>query len=695
MFFSSLFASGPFGNRFFGLALLVCLTAAPFSHAQRTPTLKNPPPAKAAAPDTAAASPADALEYDIQVEILPETHRLKAQVTIEFLAAAPLRELVLDLNPNCSMTQVLNAQGREVEHRQDSYDTFTVKVVFPELVPEGSRFPLKFIYEGVFEKGRRRSMSTIQEAEAVIAEEGTYLPFAARWLPINRFPTDRASSRMTVSVPLGYEALGEGRMLPTRTEGLHEIFPSECRQPHLPGSLVVAPYYPKAIEKNGLKVEYHLAESNLGSAETLDGLIRPLVAYFESTLGPRPWEGSLEVVEVPNEYDYFPGAPSVVYLSSSLVKAVKPDATVITRKIAGQWWHHALPVSSPEQAWLREAFCYYEEVLRLEKSKQIDKARELMGELRVMALEGEGKSALANAWRLGYMTDHYLNLAGGKGAWILHMLRKMMGDEPYENLIARWKTNFGALKPQTESFQDLAAAAFKDKLDWFFAQWVDSMGVPQFDLEFLVYKTRSGFRISGSVKQDKDLFRMPMEVGIQSDSKTERTPVMVSGKRSDFRMNSEAKPTNLVVDPDSNVLHDSPELKVAVFLSKGRKLAQRQEFVEAVQQLEEALALDPRRSLANYYLGEVFYEQWNLQSAANAFREALNGDLNPKWIETWCHIYLGKIFDVLGQRDRAVAEYTKAVNTKDDTNGAQAEAKKYMKQPFTRPRTVMGAPSQP
>jgi hypothetical protein len=672
-------------RRFFLLGLIVGLMAAPFGLSQTSPKGKSPKP------DPAVISSADAQEYDIRVEILPESHRLKAQVTIVFVATGILKELVLDLNPNCSMTQVLDAEGREVEHRQDSYETNSVKVVFREAVQDGTRFSLQFVYEGIFEKGRRRPMNTVQEVDAVIAEEGCYLPFAAKWLPINRFPIDRASSRITVSVPLGYEALGAGKQLPSKTEGIQEVFSSVCRQPHLPDSLVVAPLFPRSVDKNGLKVEYHLSETNLSAADTLDNLVRPLVAYFESALGPRPWEGPLLVVEVPNEYDYFPGSPSVIYVGSSLVKAVKPDLSVLTRKVASQWWHHALPVFTPEQCWLREAFSYYSEVLRLEKNKEMDKAKEALEELRVIALEGEGKSALANAWRLGYMTDHYLNLAGGKGAWILHMLRKMLGDEPFEKMVSQWRTNFRQPQPRTLSFQDLAAAAYKEKLDWFFTEWVDSIGVPQFELEFLVYKTRSGFRISGSVKQDKDLFRMPLEVGVQTDSKMERAPVVVTGKRSDFRLNTEAKPTNLVVDPESNVLHDSPELKVAVFLSKGRKLAQRQEFVEAVQQFEEALALDPRRSMANYYLGEVFYEQWNLQSAANAFREALNGDLNPKWVETWCFIYLGKIFDILGQRDRAVAEYTKAVNTKDDTNGAQAEAKKYLKQPFTRPRTVMGA----
>jgi tetratricopeptide (TPR) repeat protein len=72
------------------------------------------------------------------------------------------------------------------------------------------------------------------------------------------------------------------------------------------------------------------------------------------------------------------------------------------------------------------------------------------------------------------------------------------------------------------------------------------------------------------------------------------------------------------------------------------------------------------------------------QQAANDFREALNGDEEPKWTVVWAHINLGKIFDITGQRDRAVNEYNQAIRTKDDTQGAQEEASKYLKTPYER-----------
>jgi hypothetical protein len=60
----------------------------------------------------------------------------------------------------------------------------------------------------------------------------------------------------------------------------------------------------------------------------------------------------------------------------------------------------------------------------------------------------------------------------------------------------------------------------------------------------------------------------------------------------------------------------------------------------------------------------------------------------PKWTEVWSHIYLGKIFDVSDQRDRALNEYRQAARTKDNTQGALDEAAKYTAQKYEKQRTT-------
>ena len=97
------------------------------------------------------------------------------------------------------------------------------------------------------------------------------------------------------------------------------------------------------------------------------------------------------------------------------------------------------------------------------------------------------------------------------------------------------------------------------------------------------------------------------------------------------------------------------------------------------------MAVDRGSSLANYRLAEVYLTQKNYQAAANSFRDCLRGDGDPKWTEVWSHVNLGRIFDIAGQRERAVNEYRLAIQTKDNTQGAINEARALMQKPYKAP----------
>jgi tetratricopeptide (TPR) repeat protein len=97
---------------------------------------------------------------------------------------------------------------------------------------------------------------------------------------------------------------------------------------------------------------------------------------------------------------------------------------------------------------------------------------------------------------------------------------------------------------------------------------------------------------------------------------------------------------------------------------------------------EQDLKANPKSSITHFRMGEIYFQHGNLQSAASQFRDALNGNMEPKWIEVWSHLNLGKVFDASGQRDRAINEYKQAQRTKDNTRGALDEAALYLELPY-------------
>ena len=152
----------------------------------------------------------------------------------------------------------------------------------------------------------------------------------------------------------------------------------------------------------------------------------------------------------------------------------------------------------------------------------------------------------------------------------------------------------------------------------------------------------------GKISQDLDTFRMPVDLKIETEGNPEEKRVEVVGTSSEFSVDTFGKPKNIVIDPNNRVLRFSNQMRVAVAIRRGEQFAEMSEFGEALKEYQKALETARNSSLAHYRIAEVFFLQKNYQSAANEFREALNGDLEPKWTEVWSHINLGKIFDITG-----------------------------------------------
>jgi len=183
---------------------------------------------------------------------------------------------------------------------------------------------------------------------------------------------------------------------------------------------------------------------------------------------------------------------------------------------------------------------------------------------------------------------------------------------------------------------------------------------------------------------------------VDTEGNPEFKKLLVSGTTSDFTIETfgRPKPNGIVIDPNNNLLKSSPRLRVHAAIARGEGYAELGKYYEAIQEYQRALDLQPGNSLANFRMGEAMFYQKNYQSAANAFRAALSGDLDPKWTDVWSHIYIGKIWDLLDQRARAVNEYSLAQHTGDDTAGAQSEATRFLQKPYSADAAVNAANTQ-
>src|SRR5260370_12513049 len=209
---------------------------------------------------------------------------------------------------------------------------------------------------------------------------------------------------------------------------------------------------------------------------------------------------------------------------------------------------------------------------------------------------------------------------------IFHMLRWVIGDASFDKSVKELMFATDMKSATVADFQAAAEKHYADTLTSFFSQWVDGTGAPEFKMKYTTFRVKKGFRIVGQISQDLDLFRMPLELKVDTDGQSELKRIEVVGTESPFAVETFGKPRRLTLDPNNWVLRNSPDLRVRVAIRRGQELTTQGNLSEALTEFNKALAVNKNSSLAHYRIAEVFYLQRNYQSAANEYHEPLNGD---------------------------------------------------------------------
>jgi aminopeptidase N len=357
---------------------------------------------------------------------------------------------------------------------------------------------------------------------------------------------------------------------------------------------------------------------------------------------------------------------------------------LLSNQIARLWWGTLVSAATRDHLWLTNGLARYSELLYVQQSAG---AGAFEAELRDTFVEAltVTEPPLIQTGRMEDYSPEFWALTAGKGAAVLNMLKGVIGEENFSKLLKEFPAKFAGKEVTTADFRRAAEELAGNDLQYFFREWLESTSAPEFHLEYTVFRIGSkGFRVVGKVTQDMDTFRMPVDIRIETDGNPEEKRVEVVGTSSEFSVETFGKPRIVTLDPNNHVLRMGDATRVAVAIRRGEQFAELGSFAEALKEYQKALEVNRNSSLALYRTGEVFFRQNIYQDAANKFREALNGDLEPKWIEVWSHINLGRIFDVTSQRERARNEFQLAIRTKDNTQGAQEEAAKYIDKAYQR-----------
>ncbi len=646
-------------------------------------------------------------DYVIDADLTPRMHKLAARARVKFTALDDIATANFELNNALRLTKVLDATGHPLSAERVTAEN-AVRVALPNGLQKGASTTLTFEYEGILQNADDSPVQGLNLAK--IDDDTSYLLYAGRWFPVVGYGTNRFTSTISLTVPAGFTVVGSGKettgkpalaaapepaqpakgrrrppapSAPAATPAGMKTFTFTWDKPSFPGTIIAGRFAESKINAGGLNVLVYFKPDKKDLVGPYGDTAVKEFQFYSLTFGPAI-STTLKLVELPDDTVTSTWAPEIAALAARAITE-KTQYRLLANTVAHQWWGASVSPAGKDDWWLSDGFARYSEAAYVESVAGRGGYEEAVKDMAVGALAYDS-IPLARVSTLDTFSPEFQSMVTDKGGMILNMLRYVMGDQPFNKTMRQFATEFAGKPASVDDFQKVAEANSGERLAWFFTQWLDSTGAPQFKNKYTVYRSGKGFRVVGEIQQDLDLFRMPVDLKIDTDGKTETKRIEVVGTRSSYSVETFGKPRRITVDPDNHVLENSPELKVRTAIMRGQQLVQPGDLAEALKEFQKALDNNKNSSLAHYRIAEVFFLQRNYQASANEYREALSGDGEPKWTEVWSHIQLGKIFDITGQRERATNEYRQALQTNDNTQGAQEEARKYLQTPYTRER---------
>ena len=468
----------------------------------------------------------DVLDYDIEANISPETERLEGRVRMRIRTRSPdISSLMLRLADELAVRNIVSVEyGRLLHLRVRDQDNIIVN--FPVPLPSGAELTLLVTYAGRIasqdiEDEGAQDESRRDEPLLIPPQPNFLLSSRSYWYPQNPI-ADYATATLRVIIPEGYGCAASGlprsgdevtlRDLLTLTDGQSFVF--TAREPLRYFAVVVSKFVRVAERTIGLDVSTaNAAGTDPGSANSpgqaelriaidanprqqssgraLGNNVEAIMRYYASVVGDLPY-ASITVALVEDE---LPGGHSPGYMAvlnnplpSSRYKWRSDPAAFsgfpeffVAHELAHQWWGQAVGWRNYHEQWLSEGFAQYFAALYAQHARGERTFVEMLRQFRRWAIAESEEGPISLGSRLGHLKNDrrvFRALVYNKAAAVLHMLRRLIGDEAFFNGMRRFYAEQKFRKSGTDDVRAAFEAASGRALNRFFEQWIYGVRIP-------------------------------------------------------------------------------------------------------------------------------------------------------------------------------------------------------------------------
>ncbi|MEI7765805.1 MAG: M1 family aminopeptidase [Phycisphaerae bacterium] len=497
----------------------------------------------------------DAQTYTLTVDIQPDQHRITVAGSLTLINRGDdKREILLMLANHMKVNSAAVNGVRLVP--QLNGDTWRWKL--PSIFRKDEQIKLDFSYTGIYagpeaQQIRPQSTTTSRPATrpATRPAPGTLEPTTRPVL----VHVPRAEDEPLVTPHLtvgefGY-GLSSGLWYPTTIIG--DLFKADVKiRLHAPGEAVqngrlverkpgtatkpgefkfstdelvfglyfaYGPYELQDETRGAIHYYTYLRPTNAKKHDAYVTAAHDILNFYSQCVVSYPYE-KMAIVEVPlPPFLGGVGPASMMWLQSEMVNRKEVPTTLLAHELAHQWFGNLIPINlmdSDYSQWLSEGFATYLDALYTEKSEGANALRVHMLRYAQLFLDFTLRFPRAKETVMNCLPDSplYRPVVYEKGAYVLHSLRYVMGDEKFFKLLRRWAETYRHTPANVEDFKRVATDVAGEDLRSFFALWLNSSGFAHYRIEKMIVKSLPDGKqsVTLNITQPDEIYPMPVDI---------------------------------------------------------------------------------------------------------------------------------------------------------------------------------------
>ena len=509
------------------------------------------------------------LKLEIEVDL--QRKRLEGRASLKII---PLRSLQrIELDARTMQISAVTLDGRECRFE---YDNEKLVVVADSPLSRGEHELLV-----TYAASPTQGVYFIHPDEAypdkeVQAWTQSEPEFASYWFPCYDFPNDKSTSEMLITVREGFLTISNGKLLSVLKSGdkvtYHWI--EETRHSSYLNSFVVGKFGVKKDEVDGISLEYYFPEGKRKDVtryfgETakmmkvfgeLTGIKYPYGKYAQTTVEDFIIGGMENISATTLATTYYPDERSDEDFQVSYSREGQNAVNLVAHELAHQWFGDLVTCADWTHAWLNEGFATYFQSLYLEKEKGVDLLRwdlSLKAEIYFDEDETSYRRPIVERSYV-YPDDLFDSTTYDKGAWMIHQLRYVLGDEYFFRGIQEYLKQFSRENAETHDLRKALEKVSGESLEEYFEEFFFKAGYPEFEVEYSWDEVGSTASLSVRQTQPTDertpIFRLPCDIVFYTQKGRTKRRVLLSSAEEKLTFELGSKPRIVEFDPEEWIL---------------------------------------------------------------------------------------------------------------------------------------------